>query len=217
MPAANESPQPTDWSGRENRTIRIRCRLWSQWNGRLRAGAGRLLWRDGGDHPFALLQRRLLQFGKLSQFLQDVFHNPPAFVDVSHFTTAENNGNLYFVFVFEETDRLTNFGSDIVLAGLWPKSNFFCFGLVGALPRLLTFFVLVLAEIHDSADGRLFVGRNLNEIQTSVASAIESLVGRNNTVLSAIGTDYTNRRDADLIIDPRLNAFDCWDPFDLNK
>ena len=112
---------------------------------------------------------------------------------------------------------MTNFGSDIVFAGLRPKSNFFGFGLVGALPRLLAFFVLILTEVHDSADGRLFVGRNLNEIQTSVASTIESLVGRDDAILSAVGTDYTDRRDADLIIDPRLNAFDCWDPFDLNK
>ena len=178
---------------------------------------GRLLRSNGGDHPFALLQRRLFQLGELSQFLQDAFHNTSAFVDVSHFTTAENNGNLNFVFVLEETDRLSNFRSDIVFAGLWPKSNFFGFGLVGALPRLLAFFVLVLAEVHNSADGWLFVGRNLNEIQTSVASAIESLIGRNDAVLSAIGTDYTDRRDADLIVDPRLNAFDCWDPFDLNK
>ncbi len=92
MPAANESPQPTDWSGRENRTIRIRCRLWVPMEWAVERERARvLLWRDGGDHPFALLQRRLFQFGELSQFLQNVFHDPSAFVDVSHFTTAENN------------------------------------------------------------------------------------------------------------------------------
>ena len=176
-----------------------------------------LLRGDCGDHPLALLQRRLLQFGELSQFLQYVFHNTSTFVDVSHFTPAENHRDLNFIFVLEEADRLSDFRPDVVLAGFRAESNLFGFGLVGTLTGLFAFFVFVLAEVHDAADGRLFVGCNLDQIQTGITSAVQRLVGGDDSVLSAIGTDYANRRDTDLIVDPRLNAFDCWDPFDLNK
>ena len=178
---------------------------------------GELFRCNRGDHSLALLQRRLFQFGELSKLLQDVFHNASSLIDVSHFTAAENHGNLDFIFVLEEADCLSDFGADIVLAGFGAESNFFGFGLVGTLPGLFAFFVFVLAEVHDAANGWLFVGCNLDQIQTGITSAVERLVGGDDSVLSAIGTDYADRRNTDLIVDPRLNAFDCWDPFDLNK
>ena len=149
--------------------------------------------------------------------MQNVFHDASSLVNVSHFTTSEDHGDLNFIFVLEEANRLSDFRIDIVLASLGAKSNFFCFGLVGTLPRLFAFFVFVFAEVHDAANRWLFVGCNLDQIQTRITSAVERLIGSDDSVLSAIGTDYSDGRDTDLIVDPRLNAFDCWDPFDLNK
>jgi hypothetical protein len=104
-----------------------------------------------------------------------------------------------------------------MFTGFRTKPNFFCFGLMRPLSGLFAFLILILAEVHNSAYGRLLIGCNLDQIQAGIARSIEGFVGGDDSVLSSIGTDDSDRRDADLIVDPRLNAFDCCGPFDLNK
>jgi len=136
---------------------------------------------------------------------------------VRHLSPAKDHGNLDLVLVLEESDRLPNFRTDIVFTGFGSKSNFFGFGLVGTLSRLLTLLVLVFAEIHDSADGGLFIGCNFNQVEPSIAGTVQSFVGGDDTILSTIRTYDAYWRDTDLIIDPGLNTFDCCNPLVLNK
>jgi len=116
-----------------------------------------LLWRDRCYHPFALLQWRLLKLGILSQLLQNVFHNASAFIDVSHFTTTKNHRHLHFIFVLQETDRLTDFCLNIMLTCLRSQAYLFCLRLMRALPRFLALFVFVFAEVHNATYRRFFV------------------------------------------------------------
>jgi len=65
---------------------------------------------------------------------------------------------------------------------------------------LLLLLVNVLAEIHDTADGGLGVGRDLDEIETDLNRQLERLFRLKNAELLALGTDHANLRDLDAMI-----------------
>ena len=64
--------------------------------------------------------------------------------------------------------------------------------------------ILELAEVHDPADGRLFVRCHLDEIEASLAGAVERLFRRDDPELFTVACDHPNRRDPDLLIDTML-------------
>jgi len=95
-----------------------------------------------------------------------------------------------------------------MLTGFGTKPDFFRFGLVRLLTRLLVLLVFEFAEVHDSANRWPFVGCDLNEIQIGLACAVQSFVESDYSVLSSIWANDAKWRNADLAIDPCLNAFD---------
>lgn len=117
-------------------------------------------------------------FGK--QF-DHFIHDFAPFFDVGVLATAKHDGDLNFVAMFEKTNRLFDLKFDIVLTGLWSQANLFGFDLVRFGLFLFALFVLVLAVIHNSANGRSFIGGDFNEVEPIVSSALESVFGFNDS------------------------------------
>ena len=84
-----------------------------------------------------------------------------------------------------------------------------------ALALLLVSLVLVFAVVHDTTNGGILVWSNLDQIQISISSTSERVVGSNDPQLLAVLRHDADLRDADLIINPGLKLRDGWHPFML--
>ena len=148
-----------------------------------------------------MLLRSRFDFAKLAQGFDHHFHDLVPLFDVSHFASAEQDADLHFILVLQKLLRLAKFGTNIFLAGLGPKTNLFRLGM--RLPGVLLFVlvVLVLAVIHDSADGGPLVGGHFHKIQTRIASPLESLLGGNDSQLLSHFAHNSNRCDTNVLID----------------
>ena len=142
-----------------------------------------LPWRNRTNHPPSILLRGRFKFTVLGrQHFNDVIHHLAAFFDMGHFAAPKHDGHLDFVLVSEETKGLFDFKVDVMLACLGTKPNFFGLRLMRLVfVSLLALFVFVLAEVHDPADGRAFIGCNLNQIETVISGSIDSIFGCNNS------------------------------------
>jgi hypothetical protein len=99
---------------------------------------------------------------------------------------------------------MAQFDLQIVFAGF--GSHLDLFYLEGALLffGLLQFFgqlVLVTAVIHNLADGRDGIGRNLHQVEAEAHSRLQCLGGRNDTNLVAVGIDQADLPRSDIPID----------------
>jgi hypothetical protein len=152
-----------------------------------------------------LLRRLAFDFTVLGQLLDDAFHHFAAFVDMSVLTTTEQDGHLNFIVVLKEADRLLDLEVDIVIASFWSNANLFQFGLM-SLPffPFLLLVVLELPEVHDSADGRLRVCSDLDQIQPVFAGTVECVFGWDYAKLFTILINNTDGSNSDLIVDPIL-------------
>jgi hypothetical protein len=75
---------------------------------------------------------------------------------------------------------------------------------------VLPLFLLVLefAVIHDPANGRLLLWGDFHQIHADFAGPLQGLDGFDDAQQGAILSDYANRRDADLLIDPLTFAIE---------
>lgn len=104
-----------------------------------------------------------LNFAMLLKLRDDAFHYFSAFVDVRVFATSEKNRHLHLVVVLKESNRLLDLEVDIVVTGLRPDANLFQLGLMClSLFALLFLVVFELSKVHDSTNGRLCLGSDLN-------------------------------------------------------
>ena len=92
---------------------------------------------------------------------------------------------------------------NVVFAGLGTEANFLQLNLMRflVLGRLALLFVLELAVIQNSADGRPLQRRDFDEIQAGVISGAQSVGRRQYAQHLAILVHNTDLRDADLLID----------------
>lgn len=147
------------------------CRLWScpthACNTEFeRASGSNFVGGDGADHASRLLGWQAFDFAVFGKQLDDVVHDFAAFINVCVFSTAEKYCYLNLVVVLEEANCLLDFEPDIVLAGFGAYANFLKPSLMRLILGLAFFLVVVeFAKIHDSADRRLRVAGNLNQIQ----------------------------------------------------
>lgn len=133
-----------------------------------------LVGSNRAQQPARLLGRSTLHFPVLGEHLDDPLHDFAALLDVRVFTAAEKHCNLHFVIVLQEVDRLLDFEVDIVLSGFWANPDFLQLGLMlFAFIDPFAFLVLELAKVHDSANGRLRIRSNLDQVQTGFACLLE--------------------------------------------
>ena len=75
-----------------------------------------------------------------------------------------------------------------------------------ALVRLSRLLVAELAVVHDLADGRPFLGGNLDQIHARFAGHFHGLGRRDDAVLLALGADQADGTEADLLVDAGATA-----------
>ena len=117
------------------------------------------------------MRRRRLDLAHFLELLDDVVDHFAAFLDVGHFAAAKDDRDDHLVFVLEKGAGLVQLEGDVVLAGLGPNANLLDLALMGvSLAQPLLLLVLELPIIHDAADGRSLVGRDLDEIKICFSS-----------------------------------------------
>lgn len=94
-------------------------------------------------------------------------HHFAAFIDMCILAAPKQNRNLDLVIVIKKPDRFLDFEADIVLTGFRSNTDFLKLGLVRLVFGLTLFLVVVeFAKIHDSANRRLGVARDFNQVKT---------------------------------------------------
>jgi hypothetical protein len=75
---------------------------------------------------------------------------------------------------------------------------------------VLSLFLLVfeLAEVHDAADRGLLQRRDLDQIESRGAGLLKRFVRGDDPELGPVVGNHADGRNADLLIDPLLFAFD---------
>jgi hypothetical protein len=90
-----------------------------------------------------------------------------------------------------------------VIADLGADAELFVLAVVRVafvLPLLL--LVFEFAEVHDAANGRLLLRRNLHQVEAEVFGALKGFGGFENAELIAFRSDDADRRVPDLFVDP---------------
>jgi hypothetical protein len=166
----------------------------------------RFLTRGKRAHqPPPHLLRRRLDFADRVEHLEDVSHDSLPLVDVRQFTAAKHHRHDDLVLVLQKPFRLVDLEFDVVLTRLRTETNLLDLRVVNvSLVLFLLLLIFELAEIHDSADGRLFVGSHLHQIQTGFPGEAERLLGGDDAELPAFGGDDPNRSDPNLLVDAVL-------------
>ena len=162
-------------------------------------------WGEGADQSFSHLLGRSVHLSNRLELIEEIAHHTLPLVDVGQFATAEHHRDDHLVFVLQECLGLIHLKLDVVLARLGTETDLFD-------PRVMDvgfvlFFLLLifeLAEIHDSADGRLLVWSNLDEIEPRLACPGHRFVGGDDSELPTFGADHADRGDPDLLVDTMI-------------
>jgi hypothetical protein len=119
------------------------------------------------------------------------------------FPSAENNGNFYFVALFQELNHMSHFYPEIMLSGKWPQLDFLC------LNRMVRFFlnffallIFVLTVIHHTAYGRVNIRRHLYEVISLFTCQLDCLPGFENAQLLAFPVNDSDAGALDGAVDP---------------
>src|SRR5438874_9372707 len=123
---------------------------------------------------------------------------------------AKDDGDNDLVLVLQKALRLLDLEIDVVLARLGPQADFLGLCVMRRLMRLLLLLVLVFAEIHDSADARPLVRRDLDQIEVRLAGLRNRLIDRQNSELFTSWSNDPHRRYANLLVDPSRNPLSDW-------
>lgn len=148
------------------------------------APSQKLFGRDGAHDTASLLAGSNLDFAMLQQSLHDTLHYAVSLLNVSDFTSSENDRDLHFVPVLKKLDPLVNLEINIVHTRFWAQTYFLSPRVMDVpLGMFLAALVLVFAVVHDTANWRILVRSDLHEIQTNIFCPSQSILGRNDTQL----------------------------------
>jgi hypothetical protein len=116
---------------------------------------------------------------------------------VGHFAATEAQSDLHLVAVFQEFVDVAHF--DIVVVGVrvWTELDLFDLDdllLLAGLGLALLGFVLILAEIHDFANGGIGVGRDFNQVQPCLVCHFHGTGGGDHAGIFAVSSDEPDFR-----------------------
>jgi hypothetical protein len=166
--------------------------------------SGRSLWADHHHHLAAFQARHGFHLAGIADIGSDPVQKLKTKLLVRHFTATEAKRDFDLVALFEELQHRAHLHVVIMGIGSGTELDFldlddllflagFGFALLG--------FVFELAEIHDLADRRLGVRRNLDQIETGFFGHCHCAGGGHHTDIFAISPDETDFRGTDAFID----------------
>src|SRR5580765_5830060 len=123
------------------------------------------------------------------QCLNEFFHHLETDFLMRHFAAAETQGQFNLHLIAQKIDRVGEFDAKIVRINLRAELDFF--DLVGVvmffrLFFLFRLFVTIFAVVHEAADRRGRVGRDLDQVDAVGAGKIDGLAQREHTQLLAV-------------------------------
>src|SRR5262249_17635121 len=140
-----------------------RARLSVCWLGRRPGLAlGPRLGGQQGGHPPPFHCARALQLTRVRQLLQDQVEDPPPFLLVLHFATAEQDGDQHLVLALQELARLAYLDVHVVFARLGADADLLHLRLANLatlVALLLRILETHLAVVEDAADRRAVARR----------------------------------------------------------
>ena len=167
----------------------------------------RAIWRQHGGESLAVESWRTIQARQINQLCDGIVQFHGANFLVRHFAALVTGHQLNFVSFKQETPRLLHANLNIMRIHFHAatQANFLHFKGLGlaTLLVLLRLLVFVLSKIHDLADRRPHIGRDLHKVKTSHHGKSSRFFCFNNTKHCSCLVDQTNRRDANAIIDAR--------------
>jgi len=168
-------------------------------------GGGRLmtLGRQDHDHAFAFELGFALGLGDFRKIGFEFFHEVSAEVNVGHLAAAEHDVELNLVPFGEEFFGLVHLGGLVVVVDADRlDAEFFKLGDVGGVGLLffLFLFIFPFAVVHDAADGRLFHGRNFDEVLAGFAGEAHGFHRRDNADLFILVVDKTDGGNTNLFV-----------------
>jgi hypothetical protein len=141
------------------------------------------------------------------ELIRQLIEQAPTNIGMGHLATTEQNGQFDLIAAIKELCRLTPLGFQIVIIDLRSDPDFLELNHVLVLPRfpfLPALFIPEFPIVHEPADGRDGVWRDLDEVKTSLASHLQGFKGRNDADLLALVVDQPDFSDANPLIDPGL-------------
>ena len=165
------------------------------------------------DHLAAFELGLMFNLSHFGELRADAVHQLHAELLVSHFTAAVAQRDLGLVAVIEESHQGAELRLEVVFVRHRAELHFLdlnhlLLGL-GSL-SLLMFLLTELAVVHQAADRRLGVRRDLNEVNVGVLSHAQGFRSADNADLGAIDAGQSDLRNSDLTVDPML-AILCYD------
>jgi hypothetical protein len=128
------------------------------------------------------------------------FQQLAAEVLVRHLAAPEAQRHLHLVAGFEEAGHVAHL--DVVVMGVRVGTELHLLDLdrlllLARLGFAFLLFVLELAEIHDLADGRIGVGRNLHQVEAGLRGHVHGLGGVHDADVFAVRADQADLGGAD--------------------
>jgi hypothetical protein len=116
----------------------------------------------------------------------------------------EHDRDLHLRALVEESLDVALLGVVVVDADLRPELDLLHLDLhlvLAGLLRLLLLLVPVLAVVHDPRDGRVRLGRDLDEVEVLAVGVLARLVGGLDSELVAVLVDQPDARGANRVVD----------------
>lgn len=114
---------------------------------------------------------------------------------MGHFAATETQGDFHLVAVFQELEHVAHFDFIVIAIGVRAELDFFDLDdllFLTGLSFFLLSLVFELAVIHDLADGRVRVWRNLDEVEPCFFCHFHGTLWRYNAHVLAIGPDQAD-------------------------
>ena len=140
--------------------------------------------------------RLLLDHGEIADLLDDVVEHFLAVLGMRHLSSAEHDRDLDLVALLQKPLDVPRLELEIVFLDVRPHLDLFHLrDVLLALGFTIGFGLLVLvpAVVHDPADGRPRVGRDLYEIHALLACGGHGLIYGNDPELGAVCIDESDR------------------------
>ncbi len=145
------------------------------------------------EHLIPFHPRPRLDFANIDKILLEFFEDARAELTVRHFPATKPDRSFNFVAVLQPLARMFHAIVVIVIVGAGTKLHFFDRDrdlLLLGLVRFLLCFVLVLAEIDDSANGGIGIRSNLHEVQSFIARGADGVAHIHHAELLSFLADY---------------------------
>lgn len=164
-------------------------------------------------HRATIHGRMLLDLSDFTKKIRDPLHDVATDVGVNDFPSTEHHSDLDLVAFTEEPLDSLNLDIEVMSVRFWAELDLFDLDrllLLLGLVRPLLLIVLELAIVHDLADRRICVGRNLYQIEAGIICHDHRTFRCHNTDILAVSANKPDFRCPDPFVDPGARVSLWW-------